>query len=280
MNDNQFRQLLERLGLSWEGYRKVRKGVKKRICRHMHQLGCQTVEAYLLVLGRDSGVRYHCERLMTVSISRFFRDPGLWRTLADEILPMIFKENTMSMKVWSAGCACGEEAYSMKILCEMMASRVKQMPDVEIWATDMNPDYLKRAQTGIYSASSLKELPQALRTRYFRPAQQQHAYRINEPLKKGLIWRVHNLLSDPPDSQFQLIFLRNSLLTYYRDALKLPALEKVVDSLAQGGFLVIGRHEKIPSKVPGLLPFGGYSLFAKALNNSSIITDSTLEYGG
>ncbi len=259
MDDDQFRQLLERFGLSWQGYRKVRKGVKKRIRRHMHQLGCQTVEAYLLVLGRDSAARYHCERLMTVSISRFFRDLGLWRTLADEMLPMIFKENTMSMKVWSAGCACGEEAYSMKILCETMAPGVKHMPDVEIWATDMNPHYLKRAQAGIYSASSLRELPQALRTLYFRPTQKQHGYTVNEPLKKGLIWRVHNLLSDPPDSQFQLIFLRNSLLTYYRDALKLPALEKVVGSLAHGGFLVVGSHEKIPLKVPGLSQFGGHS---------------------
>ena len=259
MNDNQFRQLLERLGLCWGGYRKVRKGVKKRIRRHMHQLGCQTVEAYLLVLGQDSAARYHCERLMSVCISRFFRDLDLWRTLADEILPSIFKENTMSMKVWSAGCACGEEPYSMKILCETMAPGVKYMPDVEIWATDMNPDYLKRAQTGIYSASSLKELPQALRTRYFRPTQQQHAYRINEPLKKGLIWRVHNLLSGPPDSQFQLIFLRNSLLTYYRDALKLPAFEKVVGSLAQSGFLIIGAHEQIPPGTNELVPFGSHS---------------------
>lgn len=259
MDDNQFRQLLERFGLSWEGYRKVKKGVKKRLRRHMNQLGCQTVEAYLLVLGRDSAARYHCERLMTVSISRFFRDLGLWRALADEILPMIFKENSMSMKVWSAGCACGEEAYSMKILCETMASRVNHMPDVEIWATDMNPDYLKRAQTGVYSASSLKELPQALRKLCFRPTQQQHAYRINEPLKKGLIWRVHNLLSDPPDSQFQLIFLRSSLLTYYRDALKLPALEKVVDSLARRGFLIIGAHEEIPPGTNELVPFGSHA---------------------
>jgi len=259
MDDNQFRQLLERLGLSWEGYRKVRKGVKKRIRRHMHQLGCQTVEAYLLVLGRDSAARYHCERLMTVSISRFFRDRGLWRTLADEILPMIFKENSMSMKVWSAGCACGEEAYSMKILCDTMAPGVQHMLDVEIWATDMNPDYLKRAQAGVYSASSLKELPQALRRLYFRSTQQQHAYRINEPLKKGVIWRVHNLLSDPPDGPFHVIFLRNSLLTYYRDTLKLPALEKVVDSLAHSGFFVIGSHEKIPPGTSGLVPFGSYA---------------------
>jgi chemotaxis protein methyltransferase CheR len=259
MDDNQFRQLLERFGLSWEGYRKVRKGVKKRIRRHMSQSGCQTVEAYLLVLGRDSAARHHCERLMTVSISRFFRDLRLWRTLADEILPMIFKENTMSMKVWSAGCACGEEAYSMKILCETMAPGVKHMPDVEIWATDMNPGYLKRAQTGIYSASSLKELPQALRTLYFRPTQKQHRYTVNEPLKKGLLWRVHNLLSDPPDSQFQLIFLRNSLLTYYREDLRLPALEKVVNSLARRGFLIIGAHEEIPPGTNGLVPFGSYA---------------------
>ena len=65
-------------------------------------------------------------------------------------------------------------------------------------------------------------------------------------VKTGVSWQVHNLLSDPPGTAFDLIFLRNNLLTYYKDEVKIPALMKVVDSLAPGGFLTIGSHETMP----------------------------------
>ena len=86
MSDQQFRQLLNKLGLSWDGYRKVRRGVKKRICRHMQQLGCRTMKEYFFALDQSKDARQDCERLMTVSISRFFRDPTFWESLEDDVL--------------------------------------------------------------------------------------------------------------------------------------------------------------------------------------------------
>lgn len=256
MDDYQLRQLLNQFGLSWGGYRRVRKGVKKRIRHHMHQLGCRTMQEYFLVLDKNKDVRHHCERLMTISVSRFFRDRGLWQTLENEILPAIIKENRLTVRVWSAGCACGEEVYSLKIVWQAMEGRFERLPDIEIWATDMNPVYLGKARAGIYRRSSLKEVPQALQALCFEPRAEQHVYAVCEPLKKGIVWRVHNLLFDPPGTRFQLVLLRNSLLTYYEDELKAPAFQKAADSLAQGGFLIVGAHEKIPSGVRGLSPFG------------------------
>lgn len=87
MDDAAFRQLLDYLNLSWEGYRKVRKGVKKRIRRHMRTLGCGTLPAYFRILDREPALRQDCDRLMTVSISRFFRDRELWRALRERLLP-------------------------------------------------------------------------------------------------------------------------------------------------------------------------------------------------
>jgi len=92
MDDKQFRQLLNWFGLSWDGYRKVRKGVKKRIRRHMQQLGCQNMEAYFLSLDKSEELRLQSERLMTVSISRFFRDRHLWKTLENRILRSIIEK--------------------------------------------------------------------------------------------------------------------------------------------------------------------------------------------
>jgi len=109
MDDLQFQELLQYLGLSWRGYRKVRKGVKKRIRRHMHLLGCHDVSEYLAELEKDDDVKKQCELMMTVSISRFFRDQMLWQVLENEILPGLIQVYKEKLLVWSAGCACGEE---------------------------------------------------------------------------------------------------------------------------------------------------------------------------
>jgi chemotaxis protein methyltransferase CheR len=144
--------------------------------------------------------------------------------------------------------------YSFSIVWQRIKGLLEPLPEIEIWATDMNPVYLDKARAGTYSRSSVKEVPEQLLARYFMPGPRQRSYTINDSLKKGIVWQVHNLLVDPPRSGFQVVFLRNSILTYYQDELKVPAFENVVDSLDQDGFLVIGTHEKIPSEVQGLLP--------------------------
>jgi chemotaxis methyl-accepting protein methylase len=124
MNDEQFRQLLNHLGLSWDGYRRVRKGVKKRIGRHMQHLGCRTLEQYISVLDRSQDTRRDCE------------DRGLWGVLEKEILPSIIKEHTANVKIWSAGCACGEEVYSLKMLWNVIEQKRGEKAD---WPTHAAP---------------------------------------------------------------------------------------------------------------------------------------------
>jgi len=253
MDDDQFRQLLNSLGLSWEGYRKVRKGVKKRLHRHMHQLGCRNVEAYFSALNQNKGIRWDCEQLMTVSISRFFRDRHLWQTLEREILPLIMRGERGKVVVWSAGCALGEEAYSFKILWHATGGHGGPLADLLLVASDVNPDYLRKAQAGIYPSSSLKEVPEKWRDLYFNKTKRNQGYQVAEHLKEGITWQEGNLLSDPPGTGFQVIFLRNSLLTYYGEEVKVPAFQKISNALAREGLLIIGAHERIPPGARGLL---------------------------
>lgn len=255
MDDKQFSQLLNRFGLSWNGYRKVRKGVKKRIRRHMQELGCRNIEEYFLALERDQDLKLQCERLMTVSISRFFRDRGLWQSLENQILPGIINKNRKRVRVWFAGCACGEEVYSFRILWERLGVRFNPLPVLEMLATDMNPVYLDKARVGLYSKSSLREVPEEIRSIYFEDRKGGRQYVVIPSLKRGILWKINDLLSDPPGTDFHLIFLRNNLLTYYKDELKDPAFQKVIDSLVPGGFLFIGSHEKIPLGICNLIPF-------------------------
>ncbi|MDI6754157.1 MAG: CheR family methyltransferase [Thermodesulfobacteriota bacterium] len=255
MDDPQFRKLLDFFGLSWGGYRKVRKGVKKRVARHMREMACRTVEEYLLALEKNPELKKQAQQLMTVSISRFFRDRALWQTMEDHILPVLIDSPKQKIKIWCAGCACGEEVYSVKILWERLRGRYAQLPQLELWATDLNPELLDRAQTGIYSLSGLKEVPEEWRSRYFSQVQEKH-FAVSDFLKEKIFWKVHNLIADnPPGTGFSLIFLRNNLLTYYRDELRLPAVRKVIESLFPLGFLIIGAHEKLPPGLQTLFPF-------------------------
>ena len=258
MDDQQFRQLLNQFGFSWSGYRKVRKGVKKRINRHMKTLECHNMAAYLSKLDKDDELRYHSEILLTVSISRFFRDRKFWRTLEENLLPDLIEKNRERIKVWSAGCACGDEVYSFKIVWDCLKNSFAHLPELEVIATDMNPAYLDRARAGIYSFSSLKEVQQEFLSRFFQKIAGKNLYKVKASLGKDITWKRHHLLSASPGSDFNIIFLRHNVLTYYEDRLKQEVFRKVLDSLAPYGLLIIGSHEALPfdtKDLTGVTPY-------------------------
>jgi chemotaxis methyl-accepting protein methylase len=216
MDDDQFRQLLDWFDFSWSGYRKVRKGVKKRISRHMQELKCPNVNAYLDLLNKSAELRQECEKRMAVSISRFFRDRQLWHDLEANVLPRMIEKEKKALRVWSAGCARGEEVYSFKIVWERLNKAYEQLPEIAITATDMHPDYLDKARAGVYAKSSMKEVPQKVRERYFNIRKGGNLFELKAAFKKGIEWKVQDIFSDPPGPAFDIIFLRNNLLTYYK----------------------------------------------------------------
>jgi len=253
MNDQQFRQLLNRYQFSWAGYRKVRKGVKKRIRRYMELIGFNDMSAFLAELDKNDEVRHQCELLMTVSISRFFRDRVLWQGLKENILPELMGVGKEKIKLWSAGCSCGEEVFSVKIVWACLSRRCLHAPNLELVATDINPAYIDRARSGVYPSSSLREVPTEIQSGYFKQKGNKKRFEVNMSLKKGITWKIHHLLSDPPGLNFDIIFLRNNVLTYYEEDLKKRAFRKVLDGLAPNGFLVIGCHETIPVDTENLI---------------------------
>ncbi len=257
LDDQEFRKLLYHLGLLWKGYRKVRKGVKKRVRRHMRLLGCQDVESYLHKMGEKKEIRRECERLMAVSISRFFRDQRLWKVIQTEVLPLLFKRHMGKIRVWCAGCASGEEVYSLKIVWDGLTGPHDINRELEIIASDINPVNLQRAREGVYPATSLKETSEQVKTRYFVSQGDKGPHAVRSFLKRGIIWKKHNLLSDlPPGPCFHIVFLRNNLLTYYKDDLKKETLKKLLKCLSRNGFLIIGSNEELPPDNHELLPFG------------------------
>jgi chemotaxis methyl-accepting protein methylase len=252
MDDQQFKQLLDHFQYSWAGYRKVRKGVKKRISRHMQQVRCAGMSEYLELLETHAQEREECERRMAVSISRIFRDRKLWRDLENEILPGLIQAQNEKMKVWSAGCARGEEVYSFMIVWDRLRVRFNRLPKLEMIATDMHPEYIEKAKTGIYAKSSLKEVADEIRADYFDKKKGGNRYDIIPLLKNNITWQIRNMFSDTPGYGFHIIFLRNNLLTYYQNDLIKAPFTKIIDSLNPDGWLIIGSHEKLPDESSGL----------------------------
>lgn len=253
MDDSQFKMLLDWWKFSWTGYRKVRKGVKKRISRHMQVLKCHDMESYLKMLAAQADVRKECERSMTVSISRFFRDKKLWQNLEQQILPDLIEKEKKTIRVWSAGCARGEETYSFKIVWEHMKAVYGSLPELKITATDINPDYIEMAKSGKYPISSLKEVSPDILENYFEKKKSGKRFEIKPFLRADIDWHVEHLADSLYQANFHIIFLRNNVLTYYQNLLKKQVLSKVLASLKSGGWLIVGSHEKVPADRHGLV---------------------------
>jgi len=218
----------------------------------MQELKCPNINTYLDLLNKSAEVRQECEKRMTVSISRFFRDRKLWHDLEDGVLPRMIVRERKTLRVWSAGCARGEEVYSFRIVWDRLSKKFEQLPETEIVATDIHPLYIEKARAGVYAKSSMKEVPQEVREQYFDIRKSGNRFDIKAALKRGIEWKVQDVFSDPPGFEFDIIFLRNNLLTYYKEDQKEKGLRGVIKVLAPDGWLIVGSHEKLPSAVSNM----------------------------
>ena len=252
LSDPEFKALLQYADRPWAGYRKVRKGVKKRLRRHMRNLHCTAIEDYLAKVGQDAAVRAVFEQCLTVTISRFFRDRLLWDYLQTCLLPELAGCFQEGLGCWSAGCANGEEPYSLSMVWEAVRITVPLAPPLRILATDADENCLQRAKNGIYPHSSLKEVPESTRRRWFTRVKGKQQWKMDARLSKRICFGGHQLLDAPPPGPFHLIFLRNNLLTYYQGKLRQDAFQGIAERLIPGGALIIGSHEQLPSRRPPL----------------------------
>lgn len=243
LSDMEFRDLLSYLDRSWAGYRRVRKGVKKRVRRHMQTLGCSNVNQYLIALARNSANKAACEGCLRVTISRFFRDRQLWQALRAEILPGLVDRFSTPIRIWSAGCASGEEPYTVAIVWNERLGSLA----LDLLATDANGTCLDRARHGVYTGGSLKAVPDDIRRNYFVQGKGGRQFSIRSDRLPPIRWRRHDLLDRPPETRpFHMILLRNNLLTYYQGRAQRTAFVQLVSVLLPGGYLIIGTHDRLP----------------------------------
>ncbi len=249
---------LPQAGLHWPGFRKVRGQVCKRLKRRMRTLGLEDFSAYRARLEADPAEWRVFDGCCHITISRFFRDRGVFDALRTRVLPEIAARagrERRSARVWSAGCAAGEEPYTLKILWDLeIASAFPGVP-LLIIATDVDDTMLARATEACFEATSLHELPPHFIEKAFDRVDS--LYCVKRQHREGIEFLHHDLRSEAPMVQFDLVLCRNVAFTYFALPLQEEALARIVDRLLPNGYFAIGTHERLPSTSTALAPLAG-----------------------
>jgi len=240
---------LPHMGMRWPGFRKVRRQVCRRIRDRIFEMGLEGPEAYRSHLHEDPREWEHLATLCRVTISRFHRDRGVFRFLSSEVLPSLAEEVARGgegsrLRAWSAGCASGEEPYTLAILWRLDSPSTPPDVKLRILATDVDPVVLDRARRASYPSGTLRELPDALIERAFEPVGGE--FRLGPAFREGVEFREADLRRELPDESFHLILCRNLVFTYFDENEQSRILSGLLERLERGGGLVLGAHETLP----------------------------------
>lgn len=250
------RWALPRLERDWIGYRKVRHLVCKRLGQRLKALGLPNLDAYRRHLIACPGEWREFDGLCGIPVSRFYRDRGVFGALESTVLPALAEAAVprAAIEAWSAGCASGEEPYTLALIWAIRLQPRLPGIGLRIVATDSNAEVLARARAGRYAQSSLEELPEDLREQGFEA--REGAWRIRDRFR-GVEFLQQDLRERMPEGLFDLILCRNVVLTYYAPAVQVALMARIVGRLRPGGALVIGAHESLPASMPDLAAWPG-----------------------
>ena len=217
--------------------------VGRRISRRMEFRHLSSIADYATVLASDS---QECEQLyhdLLIGVTEFFRDRDTFTCLEKEVLPKLFSSlgRGEELRVWCAACATGEEAYSLAILLTEQAERDGFTGKITIFATDVHRASLEVASQGCYSGTALGGVNPQRRQRFFRP-EGPDSFRVNNDLRKMVVFAPHNLLTDPPFTKMDLVCCRN-LLIYFLPSVQERTLMLLHFALRPDGVLLLGSSE-------------------------------------
>ncbi len=249
---------LPQLELRWPGFRKVRRQVCKRLVRRMRDLGLDNFAAYRAKLESDPMEWRVLDRCCHITISRFFRDKTIFEVLRTRILPEIAacaEREARNAQAWSAGCASGEEPYTIKILWDIEVARTHPNVSIAIAATDIDNAMLARARNGCFKLTSLHELPRSLVEQGLEHVGD--LYSVKSKHREGIEFISQDLRSEMPERLFDLILCRYVAFTYFAAALQRKVLARMLERVRPNGYLVIGADEKLPDIVPGVVALNG-----------------------
>ncbi len=274
--DRLLRRLREKLQTDFSGYKVgtlMRRVRRREIATGNHGLAAyldwvETNPAELDLLARD----------ILISVTAFFRDREAFEVLRRAVHEICARKGPGSeVRVWVAGCASGEEAYSIAMLfADALGERLPQYR-VQIFATDLDDEALNVARRGIYPAASMSEISPDLIEHHFRPAN--HVYEAGKHLRDMIVFARHNLVSDPPFLRLDLVSCRNVLI-YFDAPLQAKVLQTFHFGLLKEGYLFLGRSESVAQAEQHFSPLDRRErLFRKTGESALVLPGSAMVAG-
>lgn len=243
-------QLLHQIGgIDFSDYKPAT--VMRRIERRQQVRHTPELYQYLDLLENDRGEVITLRREMLISVTSFFRDPETFAMLAEKVIAPIVAEKQAgdTIRVWTAGTATGEEAYTIGMLFIEACERERRWPNLKIFATDVDQQCVETAGAGQYPESAAAELSPERLERFF--VRKGDNFVIKNDLRQCIVFARHNLLSDPPFTKMDLVVCRNTLI-YFKSAAQERALRSLQYAINQGGALLLGSSESLSAVTEGL----------------------------
>ena len=239
-------------GFDYTGYR--RPTLMRRFDKRMQTVGADGYERYEAYLSEHPEEYVELFNTILINVTGFFRDRETWELVAAEVIPHVLDERPPEapLRVWSAGCASGEEPYTIAMLLVEALGEEAFKRRVKIYATDVDGDALSQAREATYSAKQLESVPPELRERYFQ--QQNHSFAFRNDLRRAVIFGRNDLHRDPPISRVDLLVSRNTLM-YFGAEVQQRILANYYFALNRGGFLVVGKAEALQSGRNFFVPY-------------------------
>src|SRR5215213_3489617 len=232
----------ERTGLDFSAYKRAT--IVRRLQRRMAAAGAGTLPDYRRYMERHPEELQRLVASFLIKVTEFFRDPELFDYLRDRVLPGLVNEARQrgELRIWSAGCATGEEAYTLAMLVsDLLTEDADELP-VRIFATDIASDAVEFARRGIYTQAALEGLPPELIERHFTAVD--GAFEVRKQVRSLVVFGEHDLANRAPFPRIDLVLCRNVLI-YFTPELQRRALQLFAYSLRQGGYLALGKSETV-----------------------------------
>lgn len=221
--------------------------IESRLTPELHRRGFNVFQQYIDMVFQDQSGNEMVTLLnkLTTNLSYFMRENEHFKYLFDHVLPHLEQtRKNHELRIWSAGCSTGQEAYNVQMVIDEYFGSRKSSWDTVMLATDISMRVLSKAQSGIYTADELKDLPPKWRQKYIRPLPD-GTFQICEALRKQVVFRPGNLMEPFRFKKpFDLIFCRNVMI-YFDNDTKADLVKKFYNWTAPGGYLFIGHSESI-----------------------------------
>src|SRR5262245_26131417 len=235
----------ENRGFDFTGYK--RPSLTRRFERRMQSLGIDDFAGYRTRLEEDPDEFVELFNTILINVTSFFRDPSSWEYLAQEIVPRVVEEKPEDgdIRVWSPGCASGDEAYSIGMLLLEALGENEFRERVKIYATDVDEQALTQGRHAMYGPKAVADVPEELREKYFDRFDTRFSVRKN--LRRGVIFGRHAVIQDPPISRVDLLVCRNTLM-YFDAETQGRIIANFHFALNDGGYLFLGKSEALVTR--------------------------------